>query len=265
MATPIEKSVSAAPVFSEDLSPLPLDRPPDPPPDPPPDGTPEPLATSGIVKASNSSVFTYEPFASPLDDPNTGLVPAQGSGHQNTKSDGIKVNENMKVLSCSNLSLKTNYKIIHDLVKKFGTVKRIKLKVSPNIQSFYCYITFELATSAWKAHASIKNGEIKELSNQPKLLDGRNLDDEDGDYVPKYLDPSNVNTVPRAMKIPFWHVASYKENQKNFVKAWDNLEDQIGSIPDGNLKNFGKKICSSKLPIDLKLCCCQTFLPTLTV
>ena len=60
MATPIEKSVSAAPVFSEDLSPLPLDRPPDPPPDPPPDGTLEPLATSGTVKGSNFSVSTYE-------------------------------------------------------------------------------------------------------------------------------------------------------------------------------------------------------------
>ena len=44
------------------------------------------------------------------------------------------------------------------------------------------------------------------------------------------------------MQIPMWHVASFKEGESNLIKAWDSLEEQVGCIPEGNLKRYGKNI-----------------------
>ena len=146
----------------------------------------------------------------------------------------------MKVLHCSGLSTNLNYKIIYKCVRDFGLISRIKLKLTIDEQYFDCFIEFQEAHSAKMAFEAVKAKNVPTLQGYVKIFDSRNLKDENGDFIPKDL--KVVENVERRMEIPMWHVITYKEGKSNLIRAWEELQNQVGGIPENNLKRYGRNL-----------------------
>ncbi|XP_076052471.1 uncharacterized protein LOC143031959 [Oratosquilla oratoria] len=200
-------------------------------------------ASTGSRDESPQSFITLEPYSAKPQRKNRNKEKSS-PGHQDDKTGVKNVNENLRVIFSPSVGLDLNYKVCYETAKNFGPVERMKLKVSCNEQFFNLYITYEKAFSAQEVIEYIKKKEDEDLifSRQSKLLDVRNIDDEDGDFIPKISEPNGKDPKNRKMQIPIWHIATYKEGQSNLIKAWENLEEFVGSIPDGNIKKYGKKI-----------------------
>ena len=168
--------------------------------------------------------------------------PPLSPGHQGAKTGVKSVNENFKVVYTPFVDLDCNYKSLYEIAQEFGEIKRMKLKISTNEQYFSSYIIYESATSAQEAynHAKNEEGDIPP-SRQSKLMDERNIKDEDGDFIPKIPDIKN-KTINRKMLTPIWHIASYKEGESNMFKAWESIEEHVGTIPEKNIKRYGKNL-----------------------
>ncbi|MPC88403.1 hypothetical protein E2C01_083305 [Portunus trituberculatus] len=77
-----------------------------------------------------------------------------------------------------------------------------------------------------------------------ELLQSRNVSDSDIDYIPNAFDNYLENSVPEVRQIPppRWFVAYYRNGGVNFIHASWYLAKEIGTIPEGNLKKYGKGV-----------------------
>ena len=150
-------------------------------------------------------------------------------------------NEFMRVLYCTNLDKSFDYEKLYDSLKPFGIIERIKLKLSSDNRFYDAFITFKENASAICAVTSIKDGDLA-LGYRPKLLDFRNVLDEDLDFVPNLFDEPEIAPIRREAPIMTWHVATYKDGRSNFIKAAESLQKKIGNIPQGNLKKYGPNL-----------------------
>ena len=178
-----------------------------------------------------------------LMEPKNPPSPPSSPGHQGAQTGVKSVNENLRVLFTPFIGLESNYKICYDSAKVFGTIKRMKLKLCQNERFYNLYTTYVSASSASSAYEHLKEKDkdsSSSSSRHSRLLDVRNIEDEDGDFVPRLSRDKCVDPASRKMQIPIWHVVAYKEGESNLVKARDSLEDTVGLIPDGNLRRYGK-------------------------
>ncbi|MPC72949.1 hypothetical protein E2C01_067263 [Portunus trituberculatus] len=62
------------------------------------------------------------------------------------------------------------------------------------------------------------------------------------DYIPNVFKNYLENSVPEIRQIPLprWFVPYYRNGRKNFIQASRYLTKEIGTIPEGNLKKYGK-------------------------
>ena len=173
----------------------------------------------------------------PLDDgsrpsPNRRPVPMAPGG----------VNDNMKVLYCTGIPCKYNYKKIYLCVSSLGNIERIRLVLDQGEVYFDCYIVFQKAHDAKIAYESIKEDDIIEIRGSVKLFDIRNFELHDGDYIPKIQKNENYKHIERRIQIPMWHVIACKDGHNNILMARECLEDQVGEISDKNISRYGKNI-----------------------
>ena len=163
-------------------------------------------------------------------------------GHQGDKNTG-GVNANHRVLLCTNVGLSTDYHELYEVVKTFGYVERIRMKVSPDKMSFNSYITFGCSSSANTACKSLKGFVLNGCKVSTKLFNVENINDDLYDFIPKALDPSvDTERVKRDPITLTWHIAAYKEGRENLIRASECLQRKIGNIPPENLKRYGRNI-----------------------
>ncbi|MPC78945.1 hypothetical protein E2C01_073454 [Portunus trituberculatus] len=64
------------------------------------------------------------------------------------------------------------------------------------------------------------------------------------DYIPNVFENYLENSVPEVRQIPppRWFVAYYRNGCRNFIHASLYLIKEIGTIPEGNLKKYGKGV-----------------------
>ena len=161
-------------------------------------------------------------------------------GHQGDKITG-GINENLRVLYCTNIPVASqDYETLFNSMKKYGLVERIKLTITPNKKFFESYITFSDSSAANLACAEF-NEKKGDFDCKVKLIDHRNVRDDELDFIPKFTDFSPEKTSRNA-PILTWHVVSYKEGRANFVRAAESLQNKIGTIPHQNIKRYGKNI-----------------------
>ena len=151
------------------------------------------------------------------------------------------VNDNMRVLYCPGIDGGKNYKDVYGCLEEFGCITRIKLRLTPDEKYFDGYITFEEALSAKRALEGLRHSQTLSMNGVAKLFDIRNLDDDDGDFVPKNIKNDGQNYV-RAMAVPVWHIISCRGEHNNLIQVCESLEDQVGGIPDNNIKRYGKNL-----------------------
>ncbi|MPC95359.1 hypothetical protein E2C01_090566 [Portunus trituberculatus] len=64
------------------------------------------------------------------------------------------------------------------------------------------------------------------------------------DYIPNVFESYLENSVPKIRHIPLpgWFVVCYRNGRGNFIHASQYLSKVIGTIPEGNLKKYGKGV-----------------------
>ena len=192
-----------------------------------PDSAPDPLVTTSGT----------DPNTPPVDDgpgpsPDRRQVPKAPGG----------INYNMKVLYCTGISCKYNYRKIFNVIRPFGIIERIRLVLDQGEVYFDLYVIFKDAEDAKTACASIVNEDIVDIKGKARLFDIRNFEYNDGDYIPKEQKIEKSKHIVRKMQLPLWHVVTLKEGYNNILMARENLEDQIGEIGEKNLSRYGRNI-----------------------
>ena len=120
---------------------------------------------------STSSVYTLEPYA-------------PSKRHQNGQHSGGNGNV-CRVLVCSNLNISTDYDLLFDTFKGFGTISRMKLKADKGFKHYEGYVTFESPSSAKAAKEELYGKNIGDSPAVLKLISHQNLIDEKRDFIPK--------------------------------------------------------------------------------
>ena len=137
-------------------------------------------------------------------------------GHQGERSTG-GVNDDLRILYCFGLPRQTDYELLFGLLKPFGCIERMKLKLSADKRTFDAYITYAHSNFAHSAMIAIRDNKVAGLSCKAKLFNASNLRGDDFDFVPRLLDTLPVIESSRTASKPIWHVATFKEGQANLI------------------------------------------------
>ena len=161
-------------------------------------------------------------------------------GHQGVNTGGVNVN--LRVLYCTNISENADFDSVHQYMKQFGHVERIKMKLIKNPTSYDCHVTFSKAEFASKALDHVNGQTFLDTVCYAKLFSIKNLIDDETDYVPSMFEGICNEEHVKDDPILLWHVANYKPGKENFLMACNCIQKKVGAIPKGNLKRYGKGI-----------------------
>ena len=192
--------------------------------------SPDPNDSTTLMTTSGASMAP-----SPSDKSET-----ESPGHQGGTTGGV--DENLRVLYCTNVNISLDYQGIYEFMKHFGIVERIKLKLSADRNSFVCYVTFRTAIAANKACKKVNGHSLNDSIIRSKLVTFKKMDNEIFDFVPKNQDHSVDSSVLREPPSLIWHVATYKDGRENFIKASESIRNKVGNVPQENIKRYGKNI-----------------------
>ena len=137
--------------------------------------------------------------------------------------------------------LRVNYRDIYLLVKKSGEVERIRMKLTVDEAFFNCFIIFKCSNSASHANNFLNGHSVNDCTLKTKLFSVDNLQEDPHDYIPEQIYNSEKKPL-RSCPRPMWFVASYKAGRENYAKGIEAIQMQAGSIPEGNVKRYGKAI-----------------------
>ncbi|MPC63258.1 hypothetical protein E2C01_057353 [Portunus trituberculatus] len=113
-----------------------------------------------------------------------------------------------------------SYHALHLLLKVYGTVLRIRLVYDKDFPSNRCYVTFLSCDEARLAYEHVASLPLAGSGFKTEFL------------------LSQVRHIPPSR----WFVAYYRNGCGNFIHAFRYLSKEIGTIPEGNLKKYGKGV-----------------------
>ena len=107
---------------------------------------------------------------------------------------------------CSSFS---TYLALHDLVKPYGDVIRIRLTYDRDSPSNKCYVVFATAAHSRSAVQAVGSFNIPGL--RAETLSSRNVTKSDLDYVPNILECAAEEASPEAPQAltPWWFIPYY--------------------------------------------------------
>jgi len=157
---------------------------------------------------------------------------------------GVCPSSKLDVLWMTNIVPSLSYRALHSFLKPYGTVLRIRLIYERDCKSNRCYVTFDSSDEAQSAYNAVASLPVAGVGFKVELLRSSNIEDDDKDYVPNLFEDANVESAPRVRQIPppHWFVAYYRNGRGNFIHAARYLAKEIGTIPEGNLKKYGKGV-----------------------
>ena len=232
-------------------------KPPDPPDPPDPPESSSQLKNSRPDKTSEFDLC-LEPFVAPIGD-DLGSIVSDTLERHDISNGGV--NENLRVLHCSNISIKVDFEIIHEHMKQFGKVDRIKMRIINNPPSYDCYVTFCKAEFAHKALNKVNGKRFLDSVCSAKLFNINNVQEEESDYITSKFEVKDAKSQIKDDPKLVWHVANYKQGKENFLSASKFIQRKIGSIPKGNMKRYGKAILI-KASNDIQITMLSNFQPT---
>ncbi|MPC51531.1 hypothetical protein E2C01_045380 [Portunus trituberculatus] len=133
---------------------------------------------------------------------------------------------------------------LDSLLMAYGTVIRTRLVYDKDFPSNRCYVTYLSCDEACLALKNVASLPLAGSGFKTELLHSRNITDSDMDYIPNLFDHHLENSVPEVRQIPppRWFVAYYINGRGNFIRASWYLAKEISTIPEGNLKKYGKGV-----------------------
>ena len=133
------------------------------------------------------------------------------------------------------------YRALHDLVKPYGDVARIRL-IYETDGSNRCYVTFTTAVQARSAFDA--SGTFGFSAPRPELLASANVAESDSDYVPNIFErvAEEASKGVRQAPTPRWFLAYFRGGKGNFIRACQFVEREFGTVPKENLRRYGKAL-----------------------
>ena len=100
-----------------------------------------------------------------------------------------------------------SYRAIHDKLKPYGDVMRIRLVYDNDCPSNRCYITFLNTSDAVTAFRAVRTSDFPDC--QAELLSSANVSETENDYVPNVFERTAEETcsASRRARTPRWFVA----------------------------------------------------------
>ncbi|KAK3887519.1 hypothetical protein Pcinc_008374 [Petrolisthes cinctipes] len=149
----------------------------------------------------------------------------------------------LNTLMLTNVLASFTYGAIHSIFKCFGVVLRIRITYDSDCRSNRSYITFNTNASAKAAFESKDSLTVGDTHCKVQMIRSINVVDSDNDYCPNIFDDS-AEHVPKERRVPtpFWFVAYYREGRGNIIHASRYLEKEIGLLPMGHIKKYGKGV-----------------------
>ncbi|MPC63472.1 hypothetical protein E2C01_057571 [Portunus trituberculatus] len=200
-------------------------------------GSQRSLPVAELAHETSSSGLSREEDSPPQMPPTE--VSCFGSSSERRISAGLDS------LLMVNVNPSFSYHALHYLLKVYGTALRIRLVYDKDLPYNRCYVTFlscDEARLAFEHVASLPALALKLNFSNHVILDYiRNLE----------------NSVPEVRQIspPRWFVVYYRNRRGNFIHASRYLAKEIGTIPEGNLKKYGKRVL--ELKISRRQGCCN--------
>ena len=161
-------------------------------------------------------------------------------GHQSVEPTGGN-NPNLRVLHCCNVDTSLNYQDMYLLVKKFGEVERIRMKLTSDEACFNCFIIFKSSKSAFHANNFLNGHSVNDCTLKTKLFNVSNLQEDPHHYIPEEI-YSSEKKPSRSCPHPLWFVATYKSGRENYAKGIEAIQIQAGSFLEGSVKRYGRAI-----------------------
>ena len=195
------------------------------------------------------SLTTSNPPKDPPKDSTSNLLPTVVQeqdncltlGHQGVGNTG-GIDKDQRVLICSNIDLSLSYQGIYMVMKRFGTVERMKLHLQKRQQTYNCFTVFENSNQAHEACKNLKGHHINGLAVDTKLLRYSKFTPGAFDFIPVEKKKLILNNLQRESPTITWYVVKYREGRENMMMASEYLEQEIGTIPQENIKRYGKSI-----------------------
>lgn len=150
------------------------------------------------------------------------------------------VSKRLDVLLLHDLPEQYSYRAIHDTVKLYGDVTRIRQIYDEDCPTNRCYVTFATAAEARLAFNAVDTFDIPGL--RAEVTSSRNIADSEYDYVPNIFErtaekaSSEIHRAPT----PRWFVAYYHNDRGNFIRASRFLQQEFGTFPRENVRRYGK-------------------------
>ena len=202
-------------------------------------GTPPSSPIKDMKKHDQNKDDATAPIPSKDNENVCGLSQTPLQGHQDSHDIG-EIKLGFKVLLCTNMSISIDYEQVYLLMKAYGKIVKIRLALDISKTSFNCYIVFDKELSAKKAKEYFHNHLVNDCILKTRVFHIDNLKDDPFDFSPQEIEGSDI--IERKLSSPRWFVASYKKGKENLVKGIDFIKRKIGSIPEGNIKRYGKAI-----------------------
>ena len=150
------------------------------------------------------------------------------------------VSRGLDVLLLRDLPEHLSYRAIHDLVKPYGNVVRIRRVYDDDTPANRCYVVFTTAKEAATALQAVDKFGMPDL--RAEVLSSANVVESDNDYIPNIFERAADATSPNDGQAPTprWFVAYYRNGRGNFIHAYRFLVQEFGSIPRESVRKYGK-------------------------
>ena len=175
----------------------------------------------------------------------TPVQPSQSSGQEFTPGHQgayLAGGNDVSVLFCTNINKELDYEDLYLVFKQFGTIERMKLRLSSDKNSFVCFVLYNSNESARKAYKSMNGHMLNECTVEAKICSKERFIKEHHDFIPEDLGYSNETKVDRNPPLPIWFVATYKEGRENIIGAAKCIQRKVGKLPYDNLKRYGRNL-----------------------
>ena len=135
------------------------------------------------------------------------------------------------------------YDNLHHHMKIYGPVIKLRIRYDFQRNQSEVLVVFECECSATKACKNLYTSEFNQIwpFHNVKQWDIRNIAEDPKDFIIKQDPNQDQGKTPKQRPTPvMYHYISLKEGKSNLLRIHTSIQNQIGHIPDNNLRRYSK-------------------------
>ena len=150
---------------------------------------------------------------------------------------------NMRCITINGIKGIFTYDNLHHHMKSYGPVIRLRIRYDFKKNQSDVVVIFECECGATKACQNLYTSEFNESwpFQSLKQWDVRNVVEDPKDYKIK-KDPNQNETPEQRLTPAIYYYITLKDGRCNLLKLHSQVQNQIGHIPDNNLRRYSRGI-----------------------